>query len=56
MLHCIHKDSTFATQISNSKVRLLSQMADASGDGKMVAPPYPSNERMKQHDEVSPLV
>jgi hypothetical protein len=31
-------------------------MANPSGDKKMVALPYPSNERMKQHDEVSPLL
>jgi hypothetical protein len=28
-------------------VRILAGMADPSGDEKMVAPPYPSNERMK---------
>jgi hypothetical protein len=31
-------------------------MADPSGDEKMVAPPPPSYERMKQHDEINPLI
>jgi hypothetical protein len=30
-------------------------MVDHNGNGKMVVLPYPSNERMKQHDEVNPL-
>jgi hypothetical protein len=32
--------------------QLVARMADPSGNGKMVTPPHPSNERMKQHDEV----
>jgi hypothetical protein len=31
-------------------------MADPSGKGKMVVPPQPSNKRMRQQDEVGPLV
>jgi hypothetical protein len=29
---------------------------DPSGEGKMVAPPPPSNKRMRQHNEVGRLV
>jgi hypothetical protein len=31
-------------------------MADPSGEGKMVAPPPPNNKRMRQHNDVGPLV
>jgi hypothetical protein len=31
-------------------------MADPSGEGKMIVPPPPSNKRMRQHDEIGPLV
>jgi hypothetical protein len=31
-------------------------MADPSGEGKMVVPPHPINKRMRQQDEVGPLV
>jgi hypothetical protein len=31
-------------------------LADPSGEGKRVASPPPSNKRMRQHDEVGPLV
>jgi hypothetical protein len=31
-------------------------MAYPSGEGKMVAPPHPSDKRMRQQDEVGPLV
>jgi hypothetical protein len=36
--------------------RLVVSMADPSGERKMVAPPPPSNKRMRQHDEVGHLV
>jgi hypothetical protein len=31
-------------------------MMDPSGEGKMVAPPHPNNKRMRQQDEVGPLI
>jgi hypothetical protein len=35
---------------------LVVGMANPSGEGKMVVPPPPSNQMMRQYDEVGPLV
>jgi hypothetical protein len=36
--------------------RLMVAMVDPSSEGEMVAPPPPSNKRIRQHNEVGPLV
>jgi hypothetical protein len=56
MLHELRKDFQLFNFCYADLQRLVAGMADSSGDERVIYPPPPSYQFMRQHDKVSPLV